>query len=544
MHIQLQDVGFTGNMVIRDDGKMVLGLAKENNKQFGVMRLNANGSPDETFGEEGLVFTNLTIGSLKDDFVRTVLIQPDGKIIAAGVAGADNGYYDEAKFALVRYLSDGMLDTSFNGTGKAIFPINDYGADAQAAVLQTDGKILVTGIAWPQNSENRVAMIRVNTNGTIDSSFGTNGLVITSINCEATNGTAIAINDHNIYVGGSLTVYEPFYNSQQSVISYLYDVCEKPESGFTAAANNLTVSFTDQSNDADSWQWDFGDGYTSSEPSPLHTYEDEGTYETKLITGNTCGADTAVNEITVCAALNTDFQYLTSGLVYYFNNQVTEADTFSWDFGDGTVSTEQTTWHTFATSGTYNVCLTEYDACTSQVFCQSIVVCGPLTTEFSYTASGLSYQFNDVTLNAVTWNWDFGDGTSSIEANPFHVYPGIGLYEICLITGNGCTYDTLCQTINIIATSANSIEAFNNVYTVFPNPFSTTTTILFSIQVRTPLNVDLLDLQGRIVETVITGNFEAGDHEVGFSRENLPAGIYLLQLKTDWGIQTKKLIIQ
>lgn len=107
---------------------------------------------------------------------RAVAVQPDGKIVVGGYAY--NGSNDD--FALVRYLADGSLDASFGSGGRVATPIGPGLDQARALVLQADGKILLAGSAF--NGKDRdFALVRYQSNGTLDGSFGTGGKVTTPI---------------------------------------------------------------------------------------------------------------------------------------------------------------------------------------------------------------------------------------------------------------------------------------------------------------------------------------------------------------------------
>jgi uncharacterized delta-60 repeat protein len=173
-------------IALQPDGKIVaVGQVQINpfqsnpNTAFAVIRLNPNGTFDSTFGTNGLIVTDF-MASL--DQATEVAIQPDGKIVVSGWSTRSNtnvgGAYD---FALARYLPNGTLDASF-GTGGVVF--TDFlgsGDLAQASVLQPDGKIVVAGSVWVNSaSEYDFGLARYNTDGSLDTTFGTGGKVVTS----------------------------------------------------------------------------------------------------------------------------------------------------------------------------------------------------------------------------------------------------------------------------------------------------------------------------------------------------------------------------
>jgi PKD repeat protein len=145
---------------------------------------------------------------------------------------------------------------------------------------------------------------------------------------------------------------------------------DAPVAGFEADQTTITegetVNFTDQStNNPTSWSWDFGDGNTSSEENPSHTYSSAGTYTVELTVENNYGSDTEkkTDYISVGSAPTADFSAgqteVQPGNSVQFTDESTESPTsWSWDFGDGNTSSEQNPSHTYSSAGTYTVELT------------------------------------------------------------------------------------------------------------------------------------------------------------------------------------------
>src|SRR5205823_1436829 len=135
-------------------------------------RYNAAGSLDTSFGTGGKVTT--AIGST-DDEVLALVLQPDGKLVAAGfTASAGN-----SAFALVRYNADGSLDTSFGTGGKVTTSIGSVDDKAIALVLQPDGKLVAAGYS-KGGSNIAFALARYNAEGSRDASLGAAGQVATA----------------------------------------------------------------------------------------------------------------------------------------------------------------------------------------------------------------------------------------------------------------------------------------------------------------------------------------------------------------------------
>jgi uncharacterized delta-60 repeat protein len=162
-------------LALQPDGKIVAaGYATNATNDFAVVRYNANGTLDGTFGSGGKVTTDVTAGQV--DLGNAVALQPDGKIVVVGSSfnGTDND------FAVVRYNANGSLDGTFGSGGKVITPVGpDYDV-AAAVALQPDGKIVVGG-ASDGGSTLDFAVLRYNTNGSLDGSFGSGGKVLTPV---------------------------------------------------------------------------------------------------------------------------------------------------------------------------------------------------------------------------------------------------------------------------------------------------------------------------------------------------------------------------
>jgi PKD repeat protein len=145
-----------------------------------------------------------------------------------------------------------------------------------------------------------------------------------------------------------------------------------PTADFTYTTNGLTVDFTDTSNDPDgtivSWLWDFGDGNTSTQQHPSHTYTADGTYTVTLtVTDDDDATGSISKDVTVTDKINptADFTYTINCLTVIFTDTSTDLDgtivSWLWDFGDGNTSTLQNPTHTYAVPGTYTVTLTVTD---------------------------------------------------------------------------------------------------------------------------------------------------------------------------------------
>ena len=172
----------------------------------------ASGDVDLTFGTNGIVTTDLLD---QYDFGRSVAIQPDGKIVVAGVANAQAELFD--RVAIVRYLSNGDLDATF-GNGSTVVGELAYIADM---VLQADGKIVVVGKTAHGNTSD-VIVRRYNSDGSADATFGIGGVVLTDMFSSFDGASAVALQtDGKIVVVGQTDPGQAF--SDFAVLRYLSD---------------------------------------------------------------------------------------------------------------------------------------------------------------------------------------------------------------------------------------------------------------------------------------------------------------------------------
>jgi uncharacterized delta-60 repeat protein len=171
-----QDAAY--GVAIQPDGKIVAagdaGLGGGNSR-FAVARYNSDGTLDATFGGDGKVTTQFT---RHDDPVAGLAIQADGRIVVSGGAAFDGL---NADFALARYNTDGTLNTSFGGDGRVRTDFRGRDDYANAVLIQFDGKLLAAGLAGFGRSggRSRFALARYNMDGTLDTGFGGDGKVTT-----------------------------------------------------------------------------------------------------------------------------------------------------------------------------------------------------------------------------------------------------------------------------------------------------------------------------------------------------------------------------
>ena len=196
------DYGYS--VAVQKDNKIVVAGWTFANSDFAVARYNNNGTLDDTFGSGGRITTS--IGTT--DKGQAVAIQDDGRIVVAGYSyGGDT--YD---FAVVRYDTNGVLDDTFNSDGKVTTDFSsdrDYG---MGVAIQPDNKIIVVGGA-KNGTENKLGVVRYNNNGSLDANFGTNGKVLTSVGGAFSGNSALVAvqSDDKIVVTCTYSSNEGYY---------------------------------------------------------------------------------------------------------------------------------------------------------------------------------------------------------------------------------------------------------------------------------------------------------------------------------------------
>lgn len=233
----------------------------------------------------------------------------------------------------------------------------------------------------------------------------------------------------------------------------------------TVFCDGKTVSFQNNSTNASFWHWDFGDPLsnadTSSQKSPTYTYVDTGVYTVTLIAnpGWPC-ADTAQNTFAVYPYLNATYipppDQCVEGNSFDFKAGGTfgVAATFLWDFGPNanpqTSSAQNPNGVSFSTVGAWPVKLSIFENNCHRDFIDTVETWPQPTINFAVPkkegCAPLGVQFNDSSTagTKIHYTWDFGDGSTSTYANPFHVYEDPGDYDVSLQikTTEGCV-DTL-----------------------------------------------------------------------------------------------------
>lgn len=164
------------DVALQADGKIVVAAMAQDSTEFIVVRLLPNGTLDTTFAGTGKAITPM-VESGKTVEVQSLAIQNDGKIVVAGRREVDA---NNSSIALVRYTADGSLDTSFGNEGKVITALGTGADEANDIDIQKDGKIIVVGKSFNGKVDDAV-VVRYQANGTLDNTFGIKGVTTFSL---------------------------------------------------------------------------------------------------------------------------------------------------------------------------------------------------------------------------------------------------------------------------------------------------------------------------------------------------------------------------
>ena len=282
-----------------------------------------------------------------------------------------------------------------------------------------------------------------------------------------------------------------------------YTSCTNPLAAFSFDLDYRTVHFTDLSSSATSWNWTFGDGTSSNDQNPAHTYVNPGNYQVCLEIADSCGTGSH------CTTLNIPCTLPVIGFTYDFTfTTVNFTDTsvcahplaWFWEFGDSATSTIQNPVHEYANYGGYNVCLTVTDSCGQNVLCRTAWILQPLQPGFTSqqnVTDNLKVAFQDASTGASWWLWDFGDGKSSGERNPVHEYEKFGDYNVCQTAGNAGGQETTCNPLKVAKID---VSGNGNSILFYPNPLPTGGKLKLLLFEDSGLaNIIITDLAGKMI---------------------------------------------
>ena len=274
-------------------------------------------------------------------------------------------------------------------------------------------------------------------------------------------------------------------------VDFSYDLAAEPDVAFT----DLTT------NSPSAWSWDFGDGSTSTDENPTHTYLTNGLFNVCLTASNVVGSDMGCQIVTIDSYLppSADFSFSGDPTVTFTDLSTNSPVSWHWEFSDGTTSEEQNPVHLYENNGTYNVCLFATNEQGTDMECKDVTINGysPVVA-FGFSPDGSNsalINFTDMSTNSPTvWAWDFGDGGTSTDQNPSHLYANGGDFNVCLTASNAQGSNTLCESVTVLG-----METLPDVnLAIYPNPASE------QLIIHTDKTVDMqiVNIMGQEIKTI------------------------------------------
>ena len=485
------------DVAVQTDGKIVVVGTYNNgsNDDFIVTRYNQDGTIDLTFGTNGV--TIIPVGPTFDVAI-CVAIQDDGKIIVAGyVIGTDSN-----DFGLARVNSDGTIDSTFGTDGRVITPIGDQQDYLTAIKIQSDGKIVAVG--YPQGGDVNLydaMIVRYLSNGELDNSFGNGGIITTDF-----NGGADAFNDVTIQRDGKIIVAGYTNNKvslRKEIFLVRYNVDGSLDTSFdgTGMVTKLVPltpgAYTSTYSYAVAVQKD-GKILVAGESFPkivLLRYSSDGTLDSTFGTDGiviTAGKD-SLNQSTPNSILVQDNgQFIVTGHSYLEGTRMATAIRYN---DDGSID------ETFGDNG----------------------------FAFANTEGGFYYGAKSTMQS---------DGKILISGRD--LVAGVGRIGLVRINNTGTPVTDVDLNNSIIL---NEFELLQN----YPNPFNPTTMISFKIAKEDNYKLQVFNLLGEEVATLVNKTLQNGIYVINFNvnstNKRLTSGVYFYTLSSGSMGITKKMIL-
>lgn len=325
-------------------------------------------------------------------------------------------------------------------------------------------------------------------------------------------------------------------------------VSARPSVAFTGTDVCLgtltTFTNTSSSGTGITYEWRFGDGQTSTDQNPTHTYSTADTFTAWLYVTGPGGCTDSLSDTVIVFDVEADFQMSVaagcSPVAVNFTNTTSDSlISYLWVFGDGDSSTNQDPLHEFTTPGVYEVTLyvISSDGCEDSATQEVRVFTDPKSS-FTWDTAFLSATFTPDEGGHAAYTWSFGDGDSSTAQNPTHEYDSAGTYHVTLqvTSANGCRTEW-SDSVTVTEDTSGNNGVFENHslavnLSVYPNPFSEDVNVSFELRKSSRITILIYDMEGRRVYSEDEGNLPVGKYSI-LLKKKLASGTYNLQLVTD-----------
>jgi PKD repeat protein/Cu/Zn superoxide dismutase len=300
-----------------------------------------------------------------------------------------------------------------------------------------------------------------------------------------------------------------------------------------------TVSFTNQSFDADTLRWDFGDGTTSSLTDPMHFYATTGTYPVKLIAYDTTQSVRDSLTISVHVVQTPIFTLQDSISVCAGTEVVLDAgnvtERYLWSTGDTTQSITVPSAGVYWVRGTNQNLCSHSDTITVNINPLPIVTVSGLDTVYCNTAGPVSLTGNP------TGGTFSGAGMSGSNFNPSTVSVGQHSIAYTYTNGLGCTDSAVVITNVIVCDNIREFSEIGN-FNIYPNPFNFNFNLDFTLKKESDVKIKLMDITNRELGEILNERKQEGQYTVFYDGSNLAVGIYYLYLIIDNEYAVKRIV--
>ncbi len=316
------------------------------------------------------------------------------------------------------------------------------------------------------------------------------------------------------------------------IVNEAVSVAPLPSAAFEVLVEDLTVSLVNNSLESEAYDWDFGDGNTSVSLAPEYTFADYGDYEIRLVASNGCGKDTVVQTVELASALLAGFSVengmgCAPNFVRFNDRSAGNITRRRWEFpgGDPAVSEETNPTVKYEGVGVYTVRLVVEDAngLDSLLIEDAVTIVASPDPFFTFSMEGSTVTFENQSTNSTAYFWNFGDGTTSVEANPQHTYASGGNYSVTLNAQNNFCANAISEMISVIVTNTLDHSAAAQIR-IFPNPVDQNLRITNQSAIRR-LQLQIYNGVGQAVKNVYLSELDSS-----INLNELPAGMYFLEI--------------
>jgi len=512
-NFNIKDVCHTFPSLFGDNSSVSSGVVNSWNWNFGDGYTSTSQNPSHTYSQPGTYNINLIVTTdegCKDTIKKSTTVNPEPK---SNFSVSNPCLLQPSKFTNTSTISSGVISSSQWDFGDGVKtyiknPDHTYGGlnsyNVKLVTISDKGcsdtlikPVTIYPIPVPDFNFNKVCL----TNGTVfmdNSNIQSGNLLFWNWNfgdsktSNQKNPTHIYSTDGDFNVQLVVTSDKTCQDTVEKKVTVHPE--PKPDFNFNVVCENKVTNFGDltkvNSGTIVSWKWSFGDGNTSTQKNPSHTYQSSGTYNVKLdvVTDKGC-TGSITKQVVVNPLPITDFvsseecQGDSTEFISFNLNPSQTITNWSWNFGDGTFSLLKSPKTLYKTFGTFLVTLvsTNIFGCTDTVIHESVVNPLPIVQYTNTTEClGFTTKFNNtssVPLGTITYDWNFGDGIGSTVKDPTHSYTTDGTFNTQLIvtTNEGCK-DTLKKDV-VVHPKPIANFLFNNECKLIPVQFTDQSTI-------------------------------------------------------------------